>query len=69
VLLAAGVTPTTLSTSPAMALGTANGVMCDLPLTSAAIDLTTTCAIMLRATLSAAFGAITCHSFEVYSVN
>jgi hypothetical protein len=113
VLLAAGATPTTLSTTPAIALGTgsvlnvpwridahirclavassgntletkgtfifadsaapafatASTVMADLPLTNAAVDLTTTMAIMLRATLSAAFGAITCQRFEVYSVN
>jgi hypothetical protein len=113
ILLAAGGTPTTLSTSPAVALGTgsitnapwhlwsrvrclavassgntletegtiimgntaapafstANGVVIDLPNTSAAVDLTTSCAIMLRATLSAAFGAITCHSFLVTSWN
>ena|SRR5215471_3132417 len=113
VFLAAGATPTTLSTSPAMALGTgslsslpwhlwarirclavassgntletkgtfifnnatapalgtANAVMCDLPLTSAAVDLTASCAIIMRATLSAAFGNITCHSFIVESLN
>jgi hypothetical protein len=111
--LAAGGTPTTLSTGPAVALGTgsitnapwhlwarirclavassgntletegtiilgntaapafatANAVMIDLPLTSAAVDLSTSCAIMLRATLSAAFGAITCQSFLVTSWN
>jgi hypothetical protein len=112
-LLAAGGTPTTLATTPAMALGTgsiinapwhlwarirclavassgntletegtivmgntaapafatANGVILDLPMTSAAVDLSTSCAIMLRATLSAAFGAITCQSFLVTSWN
>src|SRR5262245_8841196 len=111
--LAAGATPTTLSTSPAVALGTgsitnapwhlwarirclavqstgntletegtivmgntaapafstANGVVIDLPMTNAAIDLSTSCAIMLRATLSAAFGSITCQSFLVTSWN
>jgi hypothetical protein len=113
IFLAAGATPTTLSTTPAMALGvgaitnapwhmwarirclavastgntletegtimmgntaapafsTANGVVLDLPLTSAAVDLTVSAAIMLRATLSAAFGAITCQSFLVTSWN
>jgi hypothetical protein len=53
----------------APALGTANAVMADLPLTNAAVDLSTSCAIMLRATLSAAFGNITCHSFIVKSIN
>jgi hypothetical protein len=113
IFLAAGATPTTLSTTPAMALGTgslsslpwhlwarvrclaiastgntletegtfilgnatapalgtANAVMADLPLTSAAVDLSTSCAFILRATLSAAFGNITCQSFMVSSVN
>ena len=113
IFLAAGATPTTLSTSPAVALGTgsitnapwhlwarlrclavqstgntletegtivlgntaapafatANAVLIDLPLTNAAIDLSTSAAIMLRATLSAAFGAITCQTFLVTSWN
>lgn len=113
IFLAAGGTPTTLSTTPAMALGTgsitnapwhmwarirclavassgntletegtilyantaapsfttANAGVLDLPLTSAAIDLTTSCALMLRATLSAAFGAITCQTFFISSWN
>ena len=113
VLLAAGATPTTLSTTPAVALGTgsvtncgwhlwarirclavastgntletegtyimgntaapafgtANAVLVDLPLTSAAVDLSVSCAVMLRATLSAAYGAITCQTFLVTSWN
>lgn len=57
------------TTSASPALGTANGLAVDLPLTSAAVDLTTSCAFILRATLSAAFGNITCHSFIVHSEN
>jgi hypothetical protein len=112
-LLAAGATPTTLSTSPALTLGTgsltglpwhlwarirclavastgntletegtivcgintttsslaANAMVLDLPLTSAAVDLTASCAIVLRGTLSAAFGSVTCQTFLVTSWN
>jgi hypothetical protein len=56
-------------TTATLALGTANALLVDLPLTNAAVDLTTSMALLLRATLSAAFGNITCHTFMIYSVN
>ena len=106
-------TPTTLSTTPAMALGTgsvtnapwhlwarirclavastgntletegtmiyantaapsfttANGGVLDLPMTSAAVPLDVNVTLQLAATLSAAFGAITCQTFFVTSWN
>jgi|SRR5215831_257750 len=106
-------TPTTLSTTPAMALGTgsitnapwhmwarirclaiastgntletegtllyantaapsfttANAGVLDLPMTSAAVDNTANVTLQLAATLSAAFGAITCQTFIVTSWN
>jgi hypothetical protein len=53
----------------APSFATANAGVLDLPMTSAAVDLSTSLAIMLRATLSAAFGAITCQTFLVTSWN
>lgn len=58
-----------IGNATAPALGTANGVVADLPLTSAAVDLTAACAVLLRATLSSANGSITCHTFLVKSLN
>jgi hypothetical protein len=111
VLLAAGVAPVTLSTGPAIALGTgtvtnmpwrltaniqctaigstgntlttqgelmfetsitpafgtSNVTIAPLPSTAAALDTTVAMALNLRATLSAAFGAITCQQFLLES--
>jgi hypothetical protein len=53
----------------APAFATANAVMIDLPMTSAAVDVTASQSLQLAATLSAAFGAITCQTFIVTSWN
>jgi hypothetical protein len=56
-------------TSVTPAFGTANTGIAPLADTSAALDTTSAMPLLLRATLSAAFGSITCQQFLLEAVN
>ena len=58
------------TSTAALAIGTANVTKAPLPLTAVAFNsYTASTALGLRATLSAAFGAIQCNSFQIYQTD